>query len=111
MQQIGADGVAPAHMAPLVAEGIVLEEEVVLAAKENKSVGIIGPVLARRKVDLRTIGLIVVAALRAGDARGEKKGNATERFNDLRQRVLGHGRFLVMNGFGAGWSRARVPEP
>ena len=39
MQQVAADGVAPAHVAPRLADGIVLVEEVILAVVEDEPVG------------------------------------------------------------------------
>jgi hypothetical protein len=64
VEEIGADGVAPAHVSPLVAEGVVLEEEMVLALEVDEAVGVVGPVLGRGEVDLRAVGLIVVRCLR-----------------------------------------------
>ena len=44
MHEIGGDGVSPGHVSPLVGEGIVLEEEVVLAVEEDGAVGVVDPV-------------------------------------------------------------------
>ena len=46
-QQVAADGVAPAHMPPLVALGVVLVEEVVLAVEEDQPVRVVHEVLSR----------------------------------------------------------------
>ena len=47
--QIAADGVAPTHVAPAVAEGIELEEQMVFAFEINKAVRIVGPVAGGEK--------------------------------------------------------------
>jgi len=47
VDEIAADGVAPTHVAPGIAEGVVLVEEVVFAVEPDEAVGIVGPVLAR----------------------------------------------------------------
>jgi hypothetical protein len=49
-------------MAPDIAEGIVLEEEVILAFEKDEAVWIIGPVLFGREVDLRAVRLLVSLA-------------------------------------------------
>ena len=65
MHEIAADGVAPAHVAPRVAEGVVLEEEVVFAFEVDEAVGIVGPVAGRGEMVLRAEGL--VAGCRGGE--------------------------------------------
>jgi hypothetical protein len=37
----------------LIAEGVVLEEEMIFAFEVDEAVGIVGPVFLRRKVNLR----------------------------------------------------------
>src|SRR5215471_12336726 len=64
VEEVGADGMAPAHVAPLVSEGVVLEEEMVFAVIEDEAVGIVGPVARGGEVYLRAKGLIVVGGLR-----------------------------------------------
>lgn len=64
MDHIPADSMAPAHVSPLVPEGIVLEEKMVLTFVKDQPVGIIDPVLARRIVKLRAQRLIVIATSR-----------------------------------------------
>ncbi len=59
MEQIGADCVAPAHVSPLVSEGVVLEEEVVFALEVDEAVWVVRPVFSGREVHLRAVGLIV----------------------------------------------------
>src|ERR1700761_2690656 len=44
VEEVSADGVAPAHVSPLIAVGVVLKEEVVLALEEDEAVGIVRPV-------------------------------------------------------------------
>ena len=51
--------VAPTHVAPLIAERIVLKEEVIFAFEKDQAIGIVGPVLLRRKMKLRAVELIV----------------------------------------------------
>jgi hypothetical protein len=70
VQKIFADSMSPAHVTPLVTEGVVLKKEVVFAVEEDETVGIIGPVFAGREVHLRTEGLIVVRSLSARDREG-----------------------------------------
>jgi len=66
VQQVRAYGVAPTHVSPLIAEGVVLKEEVIFAVKEDEAVGVVGPMLARREVHLGTVGLVVIAGLGRG---------------------------------------------
>ena len=57
VQQVAADRVAPAHMAPLPPERVVLIEEVVLALVEDEPVRVVHEVLRRREVHARAQGL------------------------------------------------------
>src|SRR5689334_21569356 len=50
MQQVRANGMSPAHVAPLIAKGIELEEKMIFPMKINEPIGIVRPVLARREV-------------------------------------------------------------
>ncbi len=59
VQKVCADCVAPAHVTPGIAKGIVLIEEMVFAFEEDEAVGVVGPVSARGEVKLRAQGLIV----------------------------------------------------
>ena len=59
MHQIAANGVAPAHVTPAVAEGIELEKEMILAVEVDQAVGIVGPVASRGKMELGAIGFLV----------------------------------------------------
>ena len=56
VDEVGRDGVTPAHVAPLVAEGVELEEEMVLAIEKDGAVGIVDPVGRRAEVELRLPG-------------------------------------------------------
>lgn len=78
MQQIRTDGVSPAHVTPLIAEGIELKEEVVFPVKVDEAVGIVRPVLARREMYLRTIGLVVILVLAPVVANDLSPGNGRE---------------------------------
>src|SRR5437667_1385899 len=59
MKEIAADGMAPAHVAPFVAERIELVEEMILAVIESEAVGIVHPIRGRRKMKLRPPRLTV----------------------------------------------------
>ena len=59
MEHVVADGMAPTHVSPDVALGIVLIEEVVLALVKDESVGIVHEIFSGREVILRTPGLVV----------------------------------------------------
>ena len=59
MHQIAADGVAPTHVTPAVGEGIELEEQMILAIEVDQTVGIVGPIARRGKMELGPIGLLV----------------------------------------------------
>ena len=59
MHEIAADRMAPTHVSPRIAERIVLKKEVVFAVEVTKPIRVICPVLARRKMVLRPVGLIV----------------------------------------------------
>ena len=51
VQQVGARGVTPAHVAPVGALGVVLEEEVAEPVVEHQPVGVIHPVAWRGEVE------------------------------------------------------------
>src|SRR5580692_8293053 len=59
MQQVRTDCMPPAHISPLVAEWVVLEEQVVFTLKIDKAVRIIRPMFVWREVYLRAVGLII----------------------------------------------------
>ena len=59
VQQVGADGVAPAHMAPLLAQRVVLVEQVVLALVEDEPVRVVHEVARWREVELRPQWLVI----------------------------------------------------
>ena len=59
MNQIRTHGVPPTHVAPFVAKGIVLIEEMVLAFVVDQSIGIIHPVLGWGEMELRPVRLVV----------------------------------------------------
>src|SRR5579871_5911361 len=84
MNQVGTHGVSPTHMTPAVAEGVELEEKMILAFEIDQTVRIVGPVSGRRKVELGTKGFVVGGALteepRAYDHTGE-----TDRACDRRE--------------------------
>ena len=71
MHEVAADRVAPGHVAPRVAERVVLVEEVVLALVVDEPVRVVHPVLGRREVELRAIELLIA---RAGRRRGVRHG-------------------------------------
>ena len=50
--EVGGDGVAPAHVAPLIAGGVELEEEVILAVEKDGAVGVVDPVGRGGEVNL-----------------------------------------------------------
>lgn len=75
MHEVGTDGVAPTHVAPFVAERIVLEEEMVFAFEIDEPIRIVGPVPARREMKLRPERLIVSGRDGAGTGRkGQERG-------------------------------------
>src|SRR6202020_1413144 len=63
MQQVFANRMAPAHMPPLIAKGVVLEEQVILPMEVHQAVRIIGPIVLRREVYLWSIRLVVSRGL------------------------------------------------
>src|SRR5208337_4820175 len=66
VNKVPADGVAPTHASPLVAERVELIEQVVFTLVVDGAVGIVHPVLGRGEVVLRTVSLVVErAGLRA----------------------------------------------
>ena len=74
VQHVGADGVAPAHMAPRLAEGIVLVEEVVLALVEDEPVRVVHEVPRRREVEPRAQGLVVGGLLASQERERDRDG-------------------------------------
>ena len=58
VDEIRAHGVTPSHMSPLVAERVVLIEEVIFASEVHRAVRVVGPVDGRREVILRAIGFV-----------------------------------------------------
>ena len=73
MNQIGADGVAPTHVTPAVAEGIELEEQMIFAVEVNQAVGIVGPIASRGKMELGAIGFLIGGGLREESQRSEEE--------------------------------------
>ena len=63
MEQVFADCVTPTHVSPLISEGVVLEEEVVLALEVDEAVGVVCPVFGGREVYLGPIRLVVFRRL------------------------------------------------
>ena len=59
VDQVGADGVAPVHVAPVPAVGVVLVEEVIFARLPDQAVGVVEPAAPRREVELRPVRLAV----------------------------------------------------
>ena len=53
VDEIGRGCVTPAHVAPLVAEWVVLEVELVLAVEQDGAVGVVDPAVGRIEVDAR----------------------------------------------------------
>ncbi len=62
VEQILAYRVPPAHVAPDVAEGVVLKEEMILAFEVDEAVRIVSPVFFRREVELGAVRLFVSLA-------------------------------------------------
>mmetsp|Transcript_45639 Transcript_45639/g.145657 ORF Transcript_45639/g.145657 Transcript_45639/m.145657 type:complete len:216 (-) Transcript_45639:50-697(-) len=77
MQQVWAYGMTPRHVAPLPAERIVLEEEVVLAFVVHQPIGVIQPIFRRCEVELRTAALAI--QLRWSSRRGAQSGRPRAR--------------------------------
>jgi hypothetical protein len=75
MKQVGADGMAPAHVAPLISEGIVLKEEMVLALEVDEAIRVVRPVCGGREVYLRAIRLVVRLGLRSSWQSTESERN------------------------------------
>ena len=59
MKKVFADRVTPRHIPPLGVEGVVLEEEMVLALIEHQAVRVICPPLFRAEMELRAQSLVV----------------------------------------------------
>ena len=60
VQQVRTRGVPPAHVAPTIALGIVLIEQMVGAIGINKPIGVVNPVALRGVMHLRAILFVVV---------------------------------------------------
>ena len=73
VQHVGADGMAPAHVPPGLAERVVLVEQVVLALVEDESVRVVHEVAGRREVEPRAQRL-VVGRQRAGHEAERDRG-------------------------------------
>ncbi len=98
-QQVTADGVAPGHVAPLVAVRVVLVEEVVLAVVVDEPVRVVHPVLGRRELELRAVGLAevgrrvgIVRIARCGCRRGLGRCRGGGRGQAQRLSLRGGGR-------------------
>ena len=52
MHQIGAHGVAPTHVTPDIAKGVVLKKQMVFAFKEDEAVGVVGPMMRAAKSEI-----------------------------------------------------------
>src|SRR5947208_16636600 len=96
MQQVSAYGMSPAHVAPFVAERIILKEEMVFAFEVDQTVRIIRPVLTRRKVVLRPVGLIVTGRIGAisgkphqAESKQEREGPHTSWRSDAPTHITG----------------------
>ena len=74
VHQVGADRVSPTHVAPYIAEGVVLEKQMILAFKEDQPVWVVRPVLARGKMELWPVGLVVGGRLGGGAEAEEEEG-------------------------------------
>src|SRR5271168_2328742 len=59
VDQIGTHRMSPTHVAPNIAERVVLVKEMILAFVEDQAVGIVGPIFRGAEVVLRTERLIV----------------------------------------------------
>ena len=57
--EIGADCVAPGHVAPFGAERIVLEKQVILAFIKDQAVGIVDPVFGGGEMKLGAVGFVI----------------------------------------------------
>ena len=78
VEEVGADGVPPTHVAPEIAEGVVLVEDVPFAVVIDEAVGVVGPVGLRSEVELRAEGFVVGGGLReeeSGERKCEKGGD------------------------------------
>src|ERR1039458_3964634 len=100
VNQIGADGVAPTHVAPASAEWIVLEKQMILALEIDQAVRIVGPVAGRGKMELRAVGLLIGSRLREqGQGCGEKSSGESGR-QDLYSLARGAGMGAGDSGLG-----------
>ncbi len=82
MEKIGGDGVAPTHIAPLIARRVELEKEMVLAIEKDGSVGIVDPVGWRAEMELR----LPLGSWRGCGRSGRLLGRACSRGRDQGQR-------------------------
>src|SRR3954447_10536151 len=83
MHEITAHRVPPGHVAPRVAERVVLVEEVILALVVDEPVRIVHPVLRRGEMHLRAIRLAVRRRLRTGNAwRRRQRDSGADRSDD-----------------------------
>jgi hypothetical protein len=91
MNQIAADGVAPTHVAPAVAEWIELEEQMILVIEVDQAVGIVGPIASGREMKLRTIGFLICVSLAEKGQRGDEERCGESRRQDLYSLSRGKG--------------------
>src|SRR5690349_14799770 len=62
MNEVVAHRMAPGHVAPLDAAGVVLKEKMILAVEEDEPVGVVEPVAACGEMKLWAEGLVVSIA-------------------------------------------------
>ena len=62
VNQVAADRVAPVHVAPVPAVGIVLIEQVIFTVEPDQAVRVVQPAAPRREVELRPASLAVEPA-------------------------------------------------
>ena len=91
MQQVLADGVPPAHVAPRDTKWIVLVEQMVLAFVVDEPIGVVHPVHGRREVILRPITLDVRRRVLSPDrpdvgGRQQRDGESAEHVDVRHQR-------------------------
>ena len=91
MHQVFADGVAPTHVSPDVALGIVLVEEVILTFVKDRPIRVVHEILWRRDVVLRTPRLIVRGGLSQGETRGECEACNLDQFSQRGKAWIVHG--------------------
>ena len=59
VKQVGANGMSPTHVSPLITQGIELKEEMALATKIDEPVRTVSPMSAWGEMHLWTIMLLV----------------------------------------------------